>query len=46
MVDLYMLGLGDEPGLLELSLGQPASGEKRIIKRIELRSDDDGEAHD
>jgi hypothetical protein len=42
--DLYMLGLGDEDGLLELNLGLPLGGEKRIIKRIELR--DDGEDSD
>lgn len=44
MVDLYMLGLGDESDLLELDLGSPGGGEKRIIKRIELR--DDGEDSD
>jgi hypothetical protein len=44
MAELYMLGLGDETDLLELNLGMPAGGEKRIIKRIELR--DDGEDSD
>jgi hypothetical protein len=42
--ELYMLGLGDEADLLELSLGLPAGPGKRIIKRIELR--DDGEDSD
>jgi len=46
MVELYMLGLGDEPGLLELNLGMAAGGEKRIIKRIEVRCEDDGEEED
>ena len=44
MAELYVLGLGDETDLLELNLGLPAGGEKRIIKRIELR--DDGEDSD
>jgi len=37
--ELYMLGLGDEADLLELSLGLPAGQGKRMIKRIELRDD-------
>jgi len=45
MYDLYMLGLGDEDGLLELNLGLPVGGEKRIIKRIVL-DEDDGEDED
>jgi hypothetical protein len=44
MYELYMLGIGDEAGLLELDLNLPAGSEKRIIKRIELR--DDGEDSD
>jgi hypothetical protein len=44
MYELYMLGIGDETDLLELSLGLPAGLGKRIIKRIELR--DDGEDSD
>ncbi len=44
MVDLYMLGLGDESGLLELNLGLGSDLSKRIIKRIELI--DDGEDED
>jgi hypothetical protein len=43
MADLYMLGIGDSD-LLELNLDLPVGGEKRIIKRIELR--DDGEEED
>jgi len=39
MVDLYMLGLGDETGLLELSLGLGTGLSKRIIKRIEIIDD-------
>ena len=41
MYELYMLGVGDETGLLELDLNLPAGSEKRIIKRIELRDDDE-----
>jgi hypothetical protein len=41
MYELYMIGDGDETDLLELSLGLPAGLGKRIIKRIELRGDDD-----
>jgi hypothetical protein len=44
MYELYMLGDGDETGLLEMNLGLPTGSEKRIIKRIELR--DDGEDSD
>ena len=44
--DLYMLGLGDEDGLLELNLGLPLGGEKRIIKHFELQADDDEEEGD
>ena len=39
MVDLYMLGLGDESGLLELNLGLGSDLSKSIIKRIELIDD-------
>jgi hypothetical protein len=39
MVDLYMLGLGDESGLLELNLGLGSGLSKSIIKRIELIDD-------
>ena len=46
MYDWYMLGVGDETGLLELNLGLPAGGEKRVIKRIELRGDDDLDEED
>ena len=46
MYELYMLGDGDETGLLELNLGLPVGGEKRIIKRIEVHGDDDGEEED
>jgi hypothetical protein len=46
MYDLYMLGLGDEADLFEMSLGLPVGAEKRIIKRIELRGDDDLEGED
>ena len=41
MYELYMLGDGDETGLLELNLGLPVGGEKRIIKHIELRDDEE-----
>jgi len=43
MYELYMLGDGDETGLLELNLGLPLSGEKRIIKHIELRDDEESD---
>jgi hypothetical protein len=41
MCDLYMLGLGDETDLLELSLGLGTGLSKRIIKRIELHEGDE-----
>jgi hypothetical protein len=40
MADLYTLGV-DDSDLLEFSLGLPAGLGKRIIKRIELRDDDE-----
>jgi hypothetical protein len=43
MVDLYMLGLGDDPGLLELSLGLGTGLSKSIIKRIELIDDEESD---
>ena len=46
MADLYMLGLGDDPDVLGLSLGLPAGPGKRIIKRIEVQADDDEEESD
>lgn len=46
MVDLYMLGLGDESGLLEMSLGLGTDLTKHIIKRIELIDDGDEEEGD
>jgi len=41
MYELYMLGLGDETDLLGLSLGLPGGLGERVIKRIELRDDDE-----
>ena len=46
MVDLYMLGLGDESGLIELNLGLGSDLSKSIIKRIELIDDGLEEAGD
>ena len=46
MVDLYMLGLGDETDVLGLSLGLPAGVGKKIIKRIRVLADDDEEESD
>jgi len=46
MYELYMLGIGDEADLLELNLSHPVGGEKRIIKRIEVRDHDDEERSD
>jgi hypothetical protein len=46
MVDMYMLGLGGESGLLELNLGLGSEMSKRIIKRIELIDDGDEEEGD
>jgi hypothetical protein len=46
MYELYMLGIGDETGLLDLDLGLPVGGQKRVIKRVEVHGDDDGEGED
>jgi hypothetical protein len=43
MVDLYMLSLGDESGLLELNLGLGSDLSKSIIKRIELIDDEESD---
>jgi hypothetical protein len=41
--DLDMLGIGDETGLSDLDLSLPGDGQKRVIKRIVVRGDDDEE---
>ncbi len=46
MADLYMLGLGDETDVLGLSLGLPAGLGKKIIRRIEVQTDNDEEESD
>jgi len=46
MADLYLLDIGDGTDVLGLSLGLPAGTGKKIIKRIQVQTDDDEEESD
>lgn len=43
IADRYLLDIGDETDGLDLTLGLPAGATKKIIKRIQVQTDDDEE---
>jgi hypothetical protein len=46
LADLYLLDVGDGTDVLGLSLGLPSGPGKKIIKRIQVQTDDDEEESD